>query len=486
MSLYKYFSTIEDGGLPATPPSGSALKQKDINAANALVKKTVESTKSDGRGRYVTYTALERARIGKYAAENGTTRACRYFSELFKRNVPETTVRRLKCEYVNALSEKRSNGKKGIDCEVSTLPLKPRGRPLLLGPELDVAIQDYIKALRSTGGVVNTAIILAAAEGIIGARCPGKLKKQGGDLLLTRDWAKSLMVRMSFVKRKVSNAGKVLVSEFNELKEQFLADITAEVVMHDIPPDLIVNWDQTGLKIIPTGDWTMNRSGEKIVPIVGSDDKRQITAVLAATYTGKCLHPQLLYQGTTHRCHPTIDFPEGWDIWHSSNHWSNEDTMKRYLQKILLPFINEQRKALLLKSSHRALVIFDGFKGQNTPDFTAILEQHNISIVKVPPNCTDKLQPLDVSVNKSMKNEMRGKFQLFSSSEVQKQITSGTPIGKVKVNLTLTAIKSASASWVISSWEAIQKRPEIVINGFKKAGICDVVDSAYNNVIVLS
>ena len=108
--------------------------------------------------------------------------------------------------------------------------------------------------------------------------------------------------------------------------------------------------------------------------------------------------------------------------------------MKRYLQKNLLPFINEPCKALLLKSSHRALVIFDGFKGQNTPDFTAILEQHNISIVKVPPNCTDKLQPLDVSVNKSMKNEMRGKFQLFYSSEVQKQITSGTPIGKVKVN----------------------------------------------------
>lgn len=64
---------------------------------------------------------------------------------------------------------------------------------------------------------------------------------------------------MSFVKRKVSNAGKVLVSEFKELKDQFLADITAEVVMNDIPPDLIVNWDQTGLKIVPTGDWTMNR-----------------------------------------------------------------------------------------------------------------------------------------------------------------------------------------------------------------------------------
>ena len=139
------------------------------------------------------------------------------------------------------------------------------------------------------------------------------------------------MKHMGFVKRKVSNAGKVLLSEFDELKAQFLGDMVAEVVMNEIPPDLIINWDQTALKIVPTGDWTMNKSGEKIVPIVGSDDKRQITAVLAATLTGKYLQPQLLYQGKTHRCHPTIEFPTGWDIWHSSNHWSNEGTMKRYI-----------------------------------------------------------------------------------------------------------------------------------------------------------
>ena len=50
------------------------------------------------------------------------------------------------------------------------------------------------------GGVVNTSIILAAAEGIIGARYPGRLKREGGDLILTKDWAKSLMKCMGFVR----------------------------------------------------------------------------------------------------------------------------------------------------------------------------------------------------------------------------------------------------------------------------------------------
>lgn len=85
------------------------------------------------------------------------------------------------------------------------------------------------------------------------------------------------------------------------------------------PADLVINWDQTGLKIVPTGERTMHLSGDKIFPVVGSDDKREITTILAATATGKYLPPQLLFKGTTSRCHPVTAFPDGWDIWHSSN-----------------------------------------------------------------------------------------------------------------------------------------------------------------------
>uniref|UniRef100_A0A1X7TEK1 DDE-1 domain-containing protein n=1 Tax=Amphimedon queenslandica TaxID=400682 RepID=A0A1X7TEK1_AMPQE len=157
---------------------------------------------------------------------------------------------------------------------------------------------------------------------------------------------------MGFVKRKVSNAGKGLPTEYAELNEQFIADIAAKVILNDILSDLVINWDQTGLKIVPTGEWTMNLARDKIVPVGKSADKREITAVLAATATGKYLPPQLLFMGTTTKCHPVVQFSGGWDIWHSGNHWLNEDTMKRYLSTIIIPFISEERKKLILTSSH--------------------------------------------------------------------------------------------------------------------------------------
>lgn len=102
----------------------------------------------------------------------------------------------------------------------------------------------------------------------------------------------------------------------------FLADVAAEVlvVMKDIPKVMAFNWDQTGLSIIPTGNWTMEKEGAKVVSIAHADDKRQLTAVPAVTATGEYLVPQLLYKGKTERCHTQVQFPEGWDVWHTENH----------------------------------------------------------------------------------------------------------------------------------------------------------------------
>ena len=63
-----------------------------------------------------------------------------------------------------------------------------------------------------------------------------------------------------------------------------------------------------------------------------------------------------------------------------------------------------KRQELNLAQDYHALCIFDNFKGQLTNDVLQLLERNHIDIVFVPPNCTDHLQPLDLSVNKSAKD----------------------------------------------------------------------------------
>ena len=125
--------------------------------------------------------------------------------------------------------------------------------------------------------------------------------------------------------------------------------------------------------------------------------------------------------------------PQRWDFWHSANHWSNEETMVQYLDKVVFPFVDKKRKQLKLDKDSPALAIFDCFKGQTTQLISDRLKSHNIRVVKVPANCTDKLQPMDVSINKPLTDEMRKRFQAWYAESVRKQLEKGTPLEEIKL-----------------------------------------------------
>ncbi len=72
--------------------------------------------------------------------------------------------------------------------------------------------------------------------------------------------------------------------------------------------ELIFNWDQTGIHIIPQSNWTMEKKGSKRVEVKRLQDRRQITAILCGTLHGDLLPMQLVYGG---RMPPTIFFSSG-------------------------------------------------------------------------------------------------------------------------------------------------------------------------------
>ena len=83
---------------------------------------------------------------------------------------------------------------------------------------------------------------------------------------------------------------------------------------------MILNWDQTGAKIVPSSTWTMDAEGSKRVEIAGVDGKRLITAMFCGSLAGDFLPVQVIYQGKTNRCHPRYQFRLDWYITHSPKH----------------------------------------------------------------------------------------------------------------------------------------------------------------------
>jgi len=215
----------------------------------------------------------------------------------------------------------------------------------------------------------------------------------------------------------------------------------------------------------------MEEKGKKRVEISGMNDKWQITMVLAVTKNVHYLSPQVIYAGKTSKCLPKVQFPTGWHITCTENHWAIEVTTLQYIDEILLPYLNRTRKELLkLSSCHSCVVIFNRFKAQCSSAVLEVLEENHILVVLVPANCTDRLQPLGISVNKPVKEFLRAQFRDWYSCQVCSQLDSGSKDVQ-PVDLRLTIIKPLGATWLIALMDNLQLHPEFVINGFRKAGL---------------
>ena len=161
--------------------------------------------------------------------------------------------------------------------------------------------------MRSTGTAVNTTVVMSCAEGILMHEDASLLSRVD----LNKGWAQYVLHRMGFVKRKATTKAKVTMENFAaQLKSDYLLEIKNVIVMDEIPAQLVINFDQTGLNIVPTSDWTMETEGSKRVEVIGKDDKRQLTAVLAGTLDRDFLPSQIMYQGTTPRCLLKYEFPK--------------------------------------------------------------------------------------------------------------------------------------------------------------------------------
>ena len=85
-----------------------------------------------------------------------------------------------------------------------------------------------------------------------------------------------------------------------------------------------------------------------------------------------------------------------------------------------LPRVQKIRSELSSPDQY-GLMIF----GHLVPEVDQLLEENRLLKVVVPSNCTDRLQPLDLSANKALKDQLRSSFRQWYAQEVPKQVQQG-------------------------------------------------------------
>ncbi|MCG8622396.1 MAG: hypothetical protein MJE68_10430 [Proteobacteria bacterium] len=150
--------------------------------------------------------------------------------------------------------------------------------------------------------------------------------------------------------------------------------------------------------------------------------------------------------------------------------------MIQYIERIIIPYISKVCEST--GSNTPAIIIMDNFKVQVTAAVNSLLEANSIHVCLLPPNTTDRLQPLDISVNKPAKDFLKRKFEDWYSNEIMKQLE-GREIESAKlqpINLGMPVLKELGARWILEMAAYFGENPQIIVNGFVKAGIAEALD----------
>jgi hypothetical protein len=122
---------------------------------------------------------------------------------------------------------------------------------------------------------------------------------------------------------------------------------------HDIPAALFVNADQTQLVYAPGDKMTWVQEGAKQIRVVGLEEKRALTVMVGASCDGEAVPPQSIYTSKSARSlasKTAKGYQEATDAGltfvssMSTTYWSNQHTMKLYVNENLVPSLKNVKQ----------------------------------------------------------------------------------------------------------------------------------------------
>lgn len=127
----------------------------------------------------------------------------------------------------------------------------------------------------------------------------------------------------------------------------------------------------------------------------------------------------------------------------SKNGWMETAIFKNYFLKTIIPTVGNERPVL---------IIYDGHSTHIDVETIEAAMRENITILKLPPHSSHLLQPLDISVFKSINSRWDEKLSTWQRQHIGQKLS-----------------KKLFTQFLGDVWKSLN--PEIIKNGFRKAGI---------------
>ena len=237
------------------------------------------------------------------------------------------------------------------------------------------------------------------------------------------------------IKRSRAAVSHAVINDFFDNLEKELEGFSA---------DDIYNYDETNLSDDPGRKKCLMKRGTKYPERIMNHSKASTSIMFCGNAAGEMLPVYVVYKAENIYNGWMVGGPEKARYSCSKSGWFDGNTFEDWFKTIFLPVARRKEKTAL---------IGDNLSSHFSDEVLDLCKRHNVKFICLPPNSTDKIQPLDVAYFRSLKCNWRKILNDFK----ERNKGAGT-VPKTKFPKLLSEL-------------LIAVKPDILCSGFKKCGI---------------
>lgn len=264
--------------------------------------------------------------------------------------------------------------------------------------------------------------------------------------------------------RKATQAAQKLPKDWEHQCTQAFFRRVYTIKEYDIPIYLVINFDQTQMIYVPGNRMTWSQTGAKQVGMVGMDEKRAFTLVVGVTANGTVLPFQAVFVGKTKASVPSSDSANYADTMNAgfqfaysgtATYWSNQKTMREYMDKIIAPYCERLKHEHGLPPTQKSLVQLDVWSVHRSEEFRNWMRANHPSIILdfVPGGCTGVHQLCDVGIQRPLKLLVKKSYHEDVVEDLLSQANQGTSTPNLKEGI--KDLRDRSPRWMWNAYKAL-------------------------------